>query len=44
MAKKLRIAFIGTGGISRKHLNSITNFKDTEVVGLCDVNRAILKE
>ncbi|MBN1673659.1 MAG: Gfo/Idh/MocA family oxidoreductase [Kiritimatiellae bacterium] len=44
MAKKIRVAFIGTGGISRKHLQCITDFKDTEVAGLCDVNPDVLKE
>ncbi len=36
--KKLRVAFIGTGGISRQHLNAYKKFDDVEVVGLCDID------
>ncbi len=35
--KKLRLAFIGTGGIASTHINSLTKFADVEIVGLCDI-------
>ena len=34
--KKLRIAFIGAGGIATTHLNSLTVFDDVEIVALAD--------
>ncbi len=35
---KLRMAFIGAGGISRSHLQALTQMEDVEVVALADVN------
>ncbi|MFA7235261.1 MAG: Gfo/Idh/MocA family oxidoreductase [Phycisphaeraceae bacterium] len=35
--RKLRLAFIGTGGIAGTHLNSFTKWPDVEIVGLCDI-------
>lgn len=35
--KKLRIGFIGTGGISHAHMNHYKNFQDVEIVGACDI-------
>ncbi len=35
--KKLRLAFIGTGGIAGTHIASFTKWSDVEIVGLCDI-------
>ena len=44
MSRRVRVAFIGTGGIAGQHLESIDKFRDAEVVGLCDVKSSKLKE
>ena len=38
--KKLKIAVIGTGGISNCHLAGYKNNPNTEIYALCDINRA----
>ncbi|MEO0514109.1 MAG: Gfo/Idh/MocA family oxidoreductase [Planctomycetota bacterium] len=38
-SKKLRMAFIGAGGIAAAHLKALQNFDDVEVVALADVNK-----
>lgn len=35
--KKLRLAFIGTGGIAGLQLKTLAEFPDVEIVGLCDI-------
>ncbi|NJL32394.1 MAG: Gfo/Idh/MocA family oxidoreductase, partial [Phycisphaerales bacterium] len=35
--KKLRLAFIGTGGIAGTHINSLVKMPEVEIVGLCDL-------
>ena len=37
MAKKLRIGFIGTGGIAHAHMRAYETFKDVEIVGGADI-------
>lgn len=37
MSEKVRIGFIGTGGIAHAHMNPYMSFKDVEVVGACDI-------
>lgn len=37
-AQKLRMAFIGAGGIAAAHLNALKDFDDVEVVALADLN------
>jgi predicted dehydrogenase len=37
MEKKIRIGFIGTGGISHAHMRPYVSFEDVEVVGACDI-------
>ena len=37
--KKVKLAYIGTGGIAQRHLKSVQNRKDTDVVGLCDIDK-----
>lgn len=37
--KKLRMAFIGAGGITQAHLTALAKMDDVEVVALADVNR-----
>lgn len=37
MSEKIRIGFIGTGGIAHAHMNPYMSFKDVEVVGACDI-------
>ena len=39
---KVRVAFIGVGGIAHAHLNNLSGFSDVEFVAMCDVdeNRA----
>ena len=40
----LKAGFIGTGGISAKHLNAMAEMKDkVEIAALCDVNEAAVK-
>jgi predicted dehydrogenase len=41
---KLRIAFIGTGGISRVHLQCLKMREDVEISGLCDINPEALEK
>jgi predicted dehydrogenase len=38
--KKLRIAFIGAGGIAGAHMSYLSKFDDVELVALADVNEA----
>ena len=38
--KKLRIAFIGAGGIAGAHMNYLSKFADVEIVALADINEA----
>ncbi len=45
MAKKLQVGIIGTGGISGAHINGYQKLPgDCEIVSVCDVNAAALKE
>lgn len=37
-AQKLRMAFIGAGGIAVQHLNALKKFDDVEIVALADLN------
>lgn len=37
MADKVRVGFIGTGGIAGNHLGNLKGFDDIEFVGMCDV-------
>lgn len=41
--QKLRMAFIGAGGIAAQHLNALKKFDDVEVVALADLNAKGLK-
>lgn len=41
--KKLRVAVIGTGGISKAHLKNYTSKKDIEIAGLSDVSSTALQ-
>ena len=34
---KVKIGFIGTGGIANAHLNSLARMEDVEITALCDV-------
>jgi predicted dehydrogenase len=43
MAKKLRVGFIGAGGISTGHYHRLHATKKAEVVALCDISQASLK-
>jgi predicted dehydrogenase len=37
---KTRVAFVGTGGISRAHIDPLSKLEDVELVGFCDVDIA----
>ena len=37
MSEKVRVGFIGTGGIAGNHLGNLRNFEDVEFVAMCDV-------
>lgn len=37
MAKKVRIGFVGTGGIAHAHMRPYMTFDDVEIVGACDL-------
>ena len=40
-----RIAFIGAGVMANSvHFPSVASFKDVEIVGICDINPAVLKD
>jgi predicted dehydrogenase len=39
-SKKLRIAFIGAGGIAGAHMSYLTKMNDVEIVALADINEA----
>jgi predicted dehydrogenase len=43
MARKLRIGFIGTGGIAQSHLPAWEMVPEVEVVALCDIKPQALK-
>ena len=36
--KKLRIGFIGCGGVAQQHFKGIATFEDVEIAGFCDLN------
>jgi len=38
MAKVVRIAFVGTGGIAESHIKRLVEIPETRVVALCDIN------
>jgi predicted dehydrogenase len=40
---KIQLAFLGTGGIARKHSNSAKDSDDVDVVGICDVSDAAVE-
>lgn len=44
MAKKLQMAFIGSGGISHAHFRALKNFDDVEIVALCDLKEEALEK
>jgi predicted dehydrogenase len=37
---KVKVAFIGVGGIARAHLNNLQGFSDVEFVAMCDVDES----
>ncbi len=37
---KLRVAFVGAGGMAKAHLDAIAPFEDAEIVGFCDPDAA----
>src|SRR5687768_13265255 len=37
MSEKLKIGFVGSGGMAAKHMEGISRFKDVEVAAFCDV-------
>lgn len=41
--KKLRVAFIGAGGISGAHLEALAKMDDVEVVALSDISEEVMK-
>ncbi len=44
MAKKIRLGFIGTGGIARNaHLNALQNIQEAEVVAAADIDEKVAK-
>ena len=43
MAKKVKIGFIGCGGISEAHLQGLSTHPDVSLVAFCDVNEARTK-
>lgn len=42
--KRMRMAFIGTGGIAKIHLAELKKIPEVEVVGICDIKPNVLKE
>jgi myo-inositol 2-dehydrogenase / D-chiro-inositol 1-dehydrogenase len=38
MAKTVKVAMIGSGGMAKAHLPGLKDMKDVEIVGFCDVN------
>jgi len=40
MAKKVKIGFVGCGGISESHLSGLSKREDVSLVAFCDVNEA----
>ncbi|MEA1965048.1 MAG: Gfo/Idh/MocA family oxidoreductase [Candidatus Aerophobetes bacterium] len=36
---KVRVGFIGTGRIAKRHMNKLTKIKDAELVSICDISR-----
>ena len=43
-SKKLRVAFIGAGGIAGAHLKEYTQIPEVEIVGLADPKPAGMKK
>jgi len=43
MAKKVKIGFVGCGGISEAHLGGLSKHPDVSLVAFCDVNEARTK-
>jgi len=43
MAKKLRVGFIGVGGIAGAHLSAYEKMSDVEIVALCDIKAETLQ-
>jgi len=39
MPSKLKLAFVGAGGIARSHLGGLVKLEDVELAGFCDVNK-----
>jgi len=44
MSKKVRIGFIGCGGIARLHMTNLANIPDAEMVAFCDVDAGRAQE
>ena len=40
----MRVGILGCGQIARFHLNTLKTMDDTEIVGVCDVNKENLEK
>ncbi len=38
MDKKVKVGFVGCGGIAERHLNVLSNFQDVKLVSFCDID------
>ncbi|MCD6472895.1 Gfo/Idh/MocA family oxidoreductase [Candidatus Aerophobetes bacterium] len=36
---KVRVGFIGTGRIAKRHMEKLTNIKDVELISMCDISK-----
>lgn len=41
---KITVAYIGVGGIGKAHLTTVQKMRNTDIVGLCDINKTTLAE
>lgn len=41
---KVRVAFVGSGGMAQAHATALGNVPDAHIVGFCDVNRQLAEE
>ena len=41
--KKIKVAVVGTGGISNQHINAYLKNDNVELYALCDINEEVLR-
>jgi len=44
MADKIRLGFIGCGGVQQRHLEAIAGIEEAEIAAVCDLKEDLVRE